>query len=51
MADHKEEAEKGEGLMLYVVGQSYPVGDKDHGAGQEDHHGHKGQQGYYRLKT
>ena len=30
VADHEEKAEKGEGLVLNVVGQPYPVGDKDH---------------------
>ena len=41
VAEHKEKAEKGEGLVLDVVGKPYPVGDKDHGGGEEDHHGHK----------
>ena len=41
VAEHEEEAEEGEGLVLNVVGQPDPVGDKDHGGGEEDHHGHK----------
>ena len=41
VAKHKEKAEEGEGLVLNVVGQPYPVGDKDHRGGEEDDHGHK----------
>ena len=41
VAEHKEKAEEGEGLVLNVVGQPYPVGDKDHRGGEEDDHGHK----------
>ena len=41
VAKHEEEAEEGEGLVLNVVRQPDPVGDEDHGGGEEDHHGHK----------
>ena len=41
VAEHEEGAEEGEGLVLNVVGQPNPVGDKDHRGGEEYHHGHK----------
>ena len=41
MTNDEEEAEEGVGLVLNVVGQPDPVGDKDHRGGEEDHHCHK----------
>ena len=41
VAQDHEEAEKSKRLVLLVVGQANPVGEEDHGGGEEDDHGHK----------